>query len=75
MVHFKVFGGGITLTDAQRKLFFRRHYPANGVSYAGIDPEDRHYQYQDKGALTKKYFFLINILTLTICEICIKIIY
>lgn len=28
IVHFKVSAQGITLTDNQRKLFFRRHYPS-----------------------------------------------
>lgn len=54
VVHFKVFGGGITLTDAARKLFFRRHYPATGVSYAGIDPDERRYKYVDNGTQTEK---------------------
>lgn len=57
MVHFKVFGGGITLTDSARKLFFRRHYPASGVSYAGIDPDERRYMYQDNGTQTDKRIF------------------
>ncbi|KAK6166364.1 hypothetical protein SNE40_023079 [Patella caerulea] len=41
MVHFKVSNQGITLTDNQRKLFFRRHYPVTAVTYCGMDPEDR----------------------------------
>ncbi|XP_061378898.1 tensin-1 isoform X3 [Danaus plexippus] len=57
VVHFKVFGGGITLTDAARKLFFRRHYPATGVSYAGIDPDERRYKYVDNGTQTEKRIF------------------
>ncbi|KAJ0181854.1 hypothetical protein K1T71_002576 [Dendrolimus kikuchii] len=57
VVHFKVFGGGITLTDSARKLFFRRHYPANGVSYAGIDPDERRYIHQDNGTQTEKRIF------------------
>ena len=40
-VHFKVSAQGITLTDNTRTLFFRRHYPTNLVTYAGIDPESR----------------------------------
>uniref|UniRef100_A0A8C7CVK8 Tensin 1 n=1 Tax=Oncorhynchus kisutch TaxID=8019 RepID=A0A8C7CVK8_ONCKI len=32
-VHFKVSSQGITLTDSQRKVFFRRHYPINTVTY------------------------------------------
>lgn len=54
MVHFKVFGGGITLTDSARKLFFRRHYPATGVSYAGIDPDERRFMYVDNGNKSEK---------------------
>lgn len=41
IVHFKVSSQGITLTDNERKLFFRRHYPVLTVSYCGLDPEDR----------------------------------
>uniref|UniRef100_A0A671YC00 Uncharacterized protein n=1 Tax=Sparus aurata TaxID=8175 RepID=A0A671YC00_SPAAU len=40
-VHFKVSTQGITLTDSQRKLFFRRHYPINTVTYCDTDPQDR----------------------------------
>ncbi|XP_041979753.1 tensin-2-like isoform X3 [Aricia agestis] len=58
VVHFKVFGGGITLTDAARKLFFRRHYPAGNVSHAGLDPDNRSYTYVDEhGARTDKRVF------------------
>ncbi|CAG9098697.1 unnamed protein product [Plutella xylostella] len=57
VVHFKVFGGGITLTDNARKLFFRRHYPAAGVSYAGLDPDERRYQHNDNGAVKEKRVF------------------
>uniref|UniRef100_A0A667YQS5 Tensin 1 n=1 Tax=Myripristis murdjan TaxID=586833 RepID=A0A667YQS5_9TELE len=41
IVHFKVSAQGITLTDNQRKLFFRRHYPSNTVTFCDIDPQDR----------------------------------
>ncbi|XP_043264659.1 tensin-3 isoform X5 [Colletes gigas] len=41
IVHFKVSSQGITLTDNARKLFFRRHYPTNNISYCGLDTEDR----------------------------------
>ncbi|XP_063317906.1 tensin-3-like isoform X2 [Pelmatolapia mariae] len=41
VVHFKVSSQGITLTDNQRKLFFRRHYNANTVIYCALDPQDR----------------------------------
>ncbi|XP_067001379.2 tensin-3 isoform X3 [Anabrus simplex] len=40
VVHFKVSGQGITLTDNKRQLFFRRHYPVNTISYCGLDPDD-----------------------------------
>ncbi|XP_059060648.1 tensin-1 isoform X3 [Achroia grisella] len=57
VVNFKVFGGGITLTDSARKLFFRRHYPASGVSYAGLDPEGRRFTYVDNGKQGLKNIF------------------
>ncbi|XP_066256870.1 tensin-1 isoform X7 [Euwallacea similis] len=41
VVHFKVNGQGITLTDNKRKLFFRKHYPINTISHCGVDPDDR----------------------------------
>uniref|UniRef100_A0A8C4ZFV8 Tensin 3 n=1 Tax=Gadus morhua TaxID=8049 RepID=A0A8C4ZFV8_GADMO len=41
VVHFKVSSQGITLTDNQRRLFFRRHYPVNMVIYCALDPQDR----------------------------------
>uniref|UniRef100_A0A8C7Y1A4 Tensin 1b n=1 Tax=Oryzias sinensis TaxID=183150 RepID=A0A8C7Y1A4_9TELE len=41
IVHFKVSSQGITLTDNQRKLFFRRHYPTNTVTFCDTDPQDR----------------------------------
>lgn len=41
IVHFKVNGQGITLTDSKRKLFFRKHYPINTISHCGLDPEER----------------------------------
>lgn len=41
VVHFKVSAQGITLTDSQRRVFFRRHYPINSVTYSSIDPQDR----------------------------------
>lgn len=40
VVHFKVNGQGITLTDNKRKLFFRKHYPINTISHCGLDPEE-----------------------------------
>lgn len=41
VVHFKVSAQGITLTDNNRKLFFRRHYPVTAISHCGLDPEER----------------------------------
>uniref|UniRef100_UPI0037E72891 tensin-2 isoform X3 n=1 Tax=Semicossyphus pulcher TaxID=241346 RepID=UPI0037E72891 len=41
VVQFKVTSQGITLTDSQRRLFFRRHYPVNSVTFSSIDPKDR----------------------------------
>ncbi|XP_008332536.1 tensin-3 isoform X2 [Cynoglossus semilaevis] len=41
VVHFKVSSQGITLTDNQRKLFFRRHYNVNTVIFCALDPKDR----------------------------------
>ncbi|XP_028918871.1 tensin-like, partial [Ornithorhynchus anatinus] len=41
IVHFKVSAQGITLTDNQRKLFFRRHYPLNSITFCDLDPQDR----------------------------------
>uniref|UniRef100_A0A914R912 PTB domain-containing protein n=1 Tax=Parascaris equorum TaxID=6256 RepID=A0A914R912_PAREQ len=32
---------GVTVTDNTRRLFFRRHYPVQSVTFAGIDPADR----------------------------------
>ncbi|XP_025972117.2 tensin-4 isoform X2 [Dromaius novaehollandiae] len=44
LVHFKATEQGITLTDIQRKLFFRRHYPLAAVRFCGMDPESRKWQ-------------------------------
>ncbi|XP_076304149.1 tensin-3-like isoform X3 [Tachypleus tridentatus] len=52
VVHFKVSTQGITLTDSNRKLFFRRHYPVNNISHCGVDPEDRHWEQQNKEGQT-----------------------
>ncbi|XP_063071484.1 tensin-2-like isoform X2 [Engraulis encrasicolus] len=41
VVHFKVSSQGITLTDSQRRVFFRRHYPINSVTYSSVDPQDQ----------------------------------
>ncbi|NXU40874.1 TENS4 protein, partial [Drymodes brunneopygia] len=44
LVHFKVAEQGITLTDVQRKVFFRRHYPLAAIRFCGMDPENRKWQ-------------------------------
>ncbi|XP_028559849.2 tensin-4 [Podarcis muralis] len=44
IVHFKVTDQGITLTDIQRKVFFRRHYPLTAISFCDMDPENRKWQ-------------------------------
>ncbi|XP_044066252.1 tensin-2 isoform X3 [Siniperca chuatsi] len=41
VVQFKVTSQGITLTDSQRRVFFRRHYPVNSVTFSSVDPKDR----------------------------------
>ncbi|XP_026205148.1 tensin-2-like isoform X2 [Anabas testudineus] len=41
VVHFKVSSQGITLTDSKRRLFFRRHYPINSVTFSSLDPQDK----------------------------------
>ncbi|XP_043931073.1 tensin-1 isoform X6 [Protopterus annectens] len=49
IVHFKVSSQGITLTDNQRKLFFRRHYPINSVTFCDLDPQERKWTKADGG--------------------------
>ncbi|XP_010219422.1 PREDICTED: tensin-4 [Tinamus guttatus] len=44
LVHFKASEQGITLTDIQRKVFFRRHYPLASIRFCGMDPENRKWQ-------------------------------
>ncbi|KAG8566361.1 hypothetical protein GDO81_013202 [Engystomops pustulosus] len=46
IVHFKAADQGVILTDVQRKLFFRRHYPATSLSFCSVDPEHRKWQKQ-----------------------------
>uniref|UniRef100_A0A674DU16 Tensin 2b n=1 Tax=Salmo trutta TaxID=8032 RepID=A0A674DU16_SALTR len=48
MVHFKVSTQGITLTDSQRRLFFRRHYPINSVTFSSVDPQNKRWTNSDK---------------------------
>ncbi|XP_030321803.1 LOW QUALITY PROTEIN: tensin-4 [Calypte anna] len=44
LVHFRVTEKGVTLTDVQRKVFFRRHYPLAAIRFCGMDPENRKWQ-------------------------------
>uniref|UniRef100_A0A8C0EG57 Tensin 4 n=1 Tax=Bubo bubo TaxID=30461 RepID=A0A8C0EG57_BUBBB len=41
LVHFRVTEQGVTLTDVQRKVFFRRHYPLAAIRFCGTDPQSR----------------------------------
>ncbi|XP_042332992.1 tensin-4 [Sceloporus undulatus] len=56
IVHFKVTEQGITLTDIQRKVFFRRHYPLATISFCNMDPENRKWQ---KFSKTSRIFGVI----------------
>ncbi|XP_061760885.1 tensin-2 isoform X1 [Nerophis ophidion] len=47
VVQFKVTSQGITLTDSQRRVFFRRHYPVNSVTFSSLDPKDRRWTNTD----------------------------
>ncbi|XP_062254235.1 tensin-2-like isoform X1 [Platichthys flesus] len=47
VVHFKVSSQGITLTDSKRRLFFRRHYPINTVTFSSLDPQDKRWTNSD----------------------------
>ncbi|XP_028328222.1 tensin-3 isoform X2 [Gouania willdenowi] len=57
VVHFKVSSQGITLTDNQRKLFFRRHYNVSTVIYCALDPQDRKWK-KDGCPLAKIFGFV-----------------
>ncbi|KAG7488399.1 hypothetical protein MATL_G00034100 [Megalops atlanticus] len=57
VVHFKVSAQGITLTDNQRKLFFRRHYAVNTVIFCALDPQDRKWT-RDGGSSAKIFGFV-----------------
>uniref|UniRef100_A0A3P9HF57 Tensin 1b n=1 Tax=Oryzias latipes TaxID=8090 RepID=A0A3P9HF57_ORYLA len=57
IVHFKVSSQGITLTDNQRKLFFRRHYPTNTVTFCDTDPQDRKWN-KPEGGVAKLFGFV-----------------
>uniref|UniRef100_A0A671LHT0 SH2 domain-containing protein n=1 Tax=Sinocyclocheilus anshuiensis TaxID=1608454 RepID=A0A671LHT0_9TELE len=57
IVHFKVSTQGITLTDNQRKIFFRRHYPVNMITYCNLDSEDRKWN-KAEGGVAKLFGFV-----------------
>ncbi|XP_043097007.1 tensin-1-like [Puntigrus tetrazona] len=57
IVHFKVSTQGITLTDNQRKIFFRRHYPINMITYCNLDPQDRKWN-KAEGGVAKIFGFV-----------------
>ncbi|XP_029942385.1 tensin-like isoform X2 [Salarias fasciatus] len=50
-VHFRVSAQGITLTDSQRKIFFRRHYPISTVTFCDVDPQDRKWGKEGGGSV------------------------
>ncbi|XP_063144927.1 tensin-1 isoform X12 [Candoia aspera] len=58
IVHFKVSTQGITLTDNQRKLFFRRHYPIITVTFCDVDPQDRKWTKSESGGAAKLFGFV-----------------
>lgn len=57
VVHFKVSAQGITLTDNQRKLFFRRHYAVSTVIFCSLDPQGRKWT-RDSGSTAKIFGFV-----------------
>ena len=40
-VHLKITSEGVTVTDSQRLKFFRKHFPAETVSFCDLDPHSR----------------------------------
>ncbi|XP_077315982.1 tensin-4 [Lithobates pipiens] len=50
IVNFKATEQGVTLTDIQRKVFFRRHYPVSTLSFCSVDPDLRKWQRQCKSS-------------------------
>ncbi|KAM5134783.1 tensin-4 [Mantella aurantiaca] len=50
IVNFKATEQGLTLTDIQRKVFFRRHYPVSTLSFCSVDPDLRKWQRQCKSS-------------------------
>ncbi|CAF4335234.1 unnamed protein product [Rotaria socialis] len=60
IVNFKVSNTGITLTDIKKKLFSRRHFPKEYVTYCGVDYETERfwtYRYNDIDMLTRAKCF------------------
>lgn len=53
VVQFKAASSGITITDMQRKLFFRRHFPIATVTFAGLDPQGRKWSHTLDGIDSK----------------------
>ena len=63
VVHFKVSGQGITLTDQARKLFFRKHHATQQISHCGLDPEDRRWSVKDsapEAAVSNRLFAFVS---------------
>ncbi|XP_048783109.1 tensin-4 isoform X4 [Lagopus muta] len=44
LVRLRASEQGVTLTDVQRRVFFRRHYPLSALRFCGMDPEGRKWQ-------------------------------
>nr|XP_023680827.1 tensin-4 [Paramormyrops kingsleyae] len=51
IVNLMVSPKGITLTDIQRKVFFRQYYPGHLLSYCGEDPDNRTWPKDCKSAI------------------------
>ncbi|XP_048842862.1 tensin-4-like [Brienomyrus brachyistius] len=51
IVNLMVSPKGITLTDIQRKVFFRQYYPGHLLSYCGEDPDNRSWPKDCKSAI------------------------
>ncbi|OQR69855.1 tensin-like [Tropilaelaps mercedesae] len=47
-VVMKVNGEGVTLTDHERRLFFRMHFPMKNFRFCDMDPGHRHWKYRDE---------------------------
>lgn len=52
IVQFKASKDGVTLTDNRRRLFFRRFYPIETVTFCGSDPRDRRWTVQTEDVNT-----------------------